>query len=161
MSPEWDSRHYSFDSRWSPTEEMASMRDGCGNEYSVVFSAAGAYARGFDHESPMSPYGHEDHETRPGLFDGLPEVFRAYVTEPAFSAEDGGSAEWLFDVLADGRPGAYQEFAEEYYERAVDIDAVRHVYALRPLTRGVVSALNPTADLAGLAEDIAEIGYPV
>ncbi|MER5927774.1 hypothetical protein [Streptomyces mirabilis] len=33
MSPDWESRFYSFDSRWSPTEEMASMRDGCGNDY--------------------------------------------------------------------------------------------------------------------------------
>jgi hypothetical protein len=45
LSPEWDSRYFSFDSAWSPTEEMASMRDGSGNDYFVVFSAAGAYAQ--------------------------------------------------------------------------------------------------------------------
>ncbi|MFE4802065.1 hypothetical protein ACFRFL_45945 [Streptomyces sp. NPDC056708] len=33
-------------------EEMASMRNGSGDEYSIVFSAAGAYVRGFDHETP-------------------------------------------------------------------------------------------------------------
>ena len=193
MSPDWESRFYSFDSRWSPTEEMASMRDGCGNEYSIVFSPAGAYVRGFDHESPMSPYRVDPPTPWPGLFDGVPEAFLPQVAEPAFSEVDGtprvttcfwreqadtewkcgavealpegvaddGSAAWLFDVLLDGRPEAYQQFAEEYYEVAADLDAVRHVYALRPLTRSVVASLNPEVALAALEEDMARIGYPV
>ncbi|MEU6346968.1 hypothetical protein ABZ883_39180 [Streptomyces sp. NPDC046977] len=192
MSPEWEFRHYSFDARWSPTEEMASMRDGSGGDYSIVFSSAGAYARGFDHESPMSPHRVTPPVPWPGLFDGLPKVFAHNVSEPAFTGHDGtprvtvcfwreqadarwtagnvealpggaehdGGAEWLFDVLADGRPEAYRRFAEDYYEVTVDIEAVRHVYALRPLTQGVVSALNPDARLADLAEDLRRIGYP-
>ncbi|WP_141355861.1 hypothetical protein [Streptomyces sp. 6-11-2] len=193
MSPDWKSRFYSFDSRWSPTEGMASMRDGCGNDYSIVFSPAGAYVRGFDHESPMTPYRLTPPAPWPGLFDGVPEAFLPQVTEPAFSDDDGtpratvcfwreqadtewkcgavealpegvaddGSAEWLFDVLLDGRPEAYQQFAEDYYEVTVSLEAVRHVYALRPLTKSIVSSLNPDVDLAGLEEDIAEIGYPL
>ncbi|POX63538.1 hypothetical protein C3492_10270 [Streptomyces sp. Ru62] len=193
MSPDWESRFYSFDARWSPTEEMASMRDGCGNDYSIVFSQAGAYARGFDHESPMSPYRVTPPVPWPGLFDGVPEVFAHNIVEPAFSGHDGiprvtvcfwrqqadsewragaieplpagveddGSPEWLFDVLVDGRPEAYQQFAEECYEVTTDIEAIRHVYALRPLTQRVVSALNPEVELVDLAEDLAQIGYPV
>ena len=41
----------------------ALMRDGSGNEYSIVFSADGAFGYGFDHESPMSPY---VNDMRPG-----------------------------------------------------------------------------------------------
>jgi hypothetical protein len=192
MSPEWVLRYYSFDRRWSQGEEMASMRNGSGDEYSIVFSPAGAYARGFDHESPMSPYRVVPPTPWPGLFDLVPEVFHSQVTQPAFSNEDGvplatvcfwreygdfqwrtgtipslpdgvaddGSAEWLFDVLLDGRPEAYQEFAEEYYEVTVDLEAVRSIYALQPLTQRIVSALNPEVDLAGLEEDLAAIGYP-
>ncbi|GAA3590002.1 hypothetical protein GCM10022419_085670 [Nonomuraea rosea] len=184
MSPEWAFRYYSYNCRWSPAEEMASMRDGSGNEYSIVFSPAGAYARGFDHESPMSPYRADPPAPWPGLFESVPEAFRAQITEAAFSDPAGtpqatvcfwrerDDAEWrtgttddggagrLFDVLLDGRPEAYQKFAEEYYEVAVDLEAVRSVYALRPLTRSIVSALNPEADLAGLEEDLAEIAYP-
>ncbi|WP_329084197.1 MULTISPECIES: hypothetical protein [unclassified Streptosporangium] len=193
MSPEWEYRFYSFDSRWSPVEEMASMRDGCGNDYSIVFSPTGAYARGFDHESPMSPYRVTPPVPWPGLFDRVPEAFHPLVTEPAFSDQDGTpqatvcfwreqadtewrsgaiealpegvkddrSAEWLFDVLVDGRPEAYQQFAEDYYEVAVDIEAVRHIYALQPLTQSVVSSLNPDVDLSSLEGDLAQIGYPV
>ncbi|MCZ0999713.1 hypothetical protein O1M63_18865 [Streptomyces mirabilis] len=75
--------------------------------------------------------------------------------------EDGGSAEWLFDVLVDGRPEAYQQFAEEYYEVTVDIEAIRHIYALQPLTQSVVTAMNPDVGVADLAEDLRQIGYPV
>ena len=190
MIPDRESRFYSFDSRWSPSEEMASMRDGCGNDYSIVFSPMGAFARGFDHESPMSPYRVTPPVPWPGLFDGVPEAFLHHVADPAFSdqggtpratvcfwreqagsewragaidalpaeVEDDGSAEWLFDVLTDGRPEAYQQFAEEYYEVVVDIEAIRHVYALQPLSQSVVSALNPDVDLADLNEDLAQIG---
>ncbi|MFF1604781.1 hypothetical protein ACFVYV_46645 [Streptomyces mirabilis] len=193
MSPDWESRFYSFDSRWSPTEEMASMRDGCGNDYSIVFSPAGVYARGFDHESPMSPYRVTPPVPWPGLFDGVPEAFVHNVSEAAFSGhdgiprvtvcfwreqadslwrfgrvealpagvEDGGSAEWLFDILVDGRPEAYQQFAEEYYEVTVDVEAIRHVYALQPLTQSVVTAMHPDVGVADLAEDLRQIGYPV
>jgi len=60
------------------------MRNGSGDEYSVVFLPDGAvYVRGFAHESPMSP-GRNDGELYPGLIDGLPGRFLRWVTEPAF-----------------------------------------------------------------------------
>ncbi|GGK93763.1 hypothetical protein Ppa06_61930 [Planomonospora parontospora subsp. parontospora] len=49
LSPDWESRYHSLDAAWSPGEEMASMCNGSGEEYSIVFSAAGAYVRGFAH----------------------------------------------------------------------------------------------------------------
>ncbi|PCG86653.1 hypothetical protein CIB93_08005 [Streptomyces sp. WZ.A104] len=189
LQPEWDHRWHSFDARWSPTEVMAAMRDGSGGEYSVVFSAAGAYARGFDHESPMSPYVND--APWPGVLDEVPAVFRPYVDEPSFAdefglpvvtaclwreaaddrwragsvefpedGEDSDGADWLFELLVAGTPESYQEWAEDCFEVSVDLEAVRHVYALRPLTDEVVAALNPERVLAELAEDIKEIGYP-
>ncbi|MFI8963388.1 hypothetical protein ACIGO8_14890 [Streptomyces sp. NPDC053493] len=90
LSPEWDGRYYSFDAHWAEGEETASMRNGSGDEYSVVFSAAGAYVRGFDHESLMSPWARMDvPEVWPGVLEPVPAVFRAYVTEPAFCEEGG------------------------------------------------------------------------
>ncbi|WP_431676707.1 hypothetical protein [Kitasatospora sp. KL5] len=190
LSPDWEGRYYSFDAGWADGEEMASMRNGSGDEYSVVFSAAGAYVRGFDHESPMSPYGN-DAEPWPGVIDDVPEVFRPFVEEPAFTDEDGVPAvtvclwrartddRWqhgvidfpdghadpdgaagLFELLVDRSPEAYRRFAEDYYEVSVDPEAVRAVYALRPLSHELVSSLNPELTLADLAEDVAEIGYP-
>ena len=175
---------FSFDARWSETEEAALMRDGSGNEYSIVFSPDGAFAYGFDHESPMSPYVN-DRKPWPGLLDGVPEVFHNARDEPAFSDgvpratvcfwrttddtawrcgpvenADKDGADWLFEVIADGRPEAYLTFAEDYYEVALDLESIRHAYALMPLTEYVVTSLNPRRRLADLSEGIAEIGYP-
>lgn len=182
--------YYSFAPRWSAREEAALMSNGSGDEFHIVFSPAGAYIRGFDHESPMSPYGENDGPW-PGVVDSVPEVFRHLVDEPAFSADDmpcltaclwreadgdrwlagdidfpagrpdpDGSG-WLFRLLVDRAPETYQRFAEDYYETAVDIDAVRHLYAGRPLTPGVVSALNPSASAAEVARAAVATGYAV
>ncbi|WP_456178909.1 hypothetical protein [Micromonospora sp. I033] len=188
MSPEWESRYYSYDAHWGPGEEMASMRNGSGDEWSIVFSSAGAFVRGFDHESPMSPAAN-DHELWPGLVDGVPEIFAACLTEPAFSYEgvleatvclwrrtgddrwhagdpdlpdgpDPDGAGRLFSLLVDGTPAAYRRFAEDYYETTVDGDAVAAILASRPLTEELVRRLNPELALPDLAEDLAETGYP-
>jgi hypothetical protein len=190
LSPEWEDRYHSFASDWSETEEMASMSNGSGDEYSIVFSPAGAYVRGFAHESAMSPYVEDG--VWPGVLDEVPEVFRSCVEEPAFSDEDGmpvvtaclwrtvrddawragtiefpevstgdpDGADYLFQLLADRSAEAFQRFAEEYYEVPVDLAAIRHVHALGPLTPEVVAALNPDLTLDDLARDIEQIGYP-
>ncbi|MFG2987176.1 hypothetical protein ACGFYQ_39050 [Streptomyces sp. NPDC048258] len=190
LSPDWESRYYSFNATWAAGEEMASMRNGSGDEYSIVFSAAGVYVRGFDHASRMSPYGHDD-EPWPGVIDDVPEVFKPFVEEPAFTDEDGvpvvtaclwregtddqwrhgtidfpsnhadpDGATGLFQLLVDRSPEAFQRFAEDYYEVSVDLEAVSDLYALRPLDQELVSSLNVEVTLADLAQDISEIGYP-
>ncbi|GAB2947738.1 hypothetical protein GCM10027280_40590 [Micromonospora polyrhachis] len=190
LSPQWESRYYSFDSRWAHGEEMASMRNGSGDEYSIVFLAAGAFIRGFDHESPMSPAFSEFGEVWPGVADSVPEVFADCMSEPAFSFEGGLAAtvclwrqrtddRWhtgeiefpagpdpdgahrLFAVLTDATPLAYRRFAEDYYEQRLDGAATADIHALRPLTNDVVRRLNPELSIADLAEDLAQIGYPV
>ncbi|MEV0281109.1 hypothetical protein AB0I22_32635 [Streptomyces sp. NPDC050610] len=190
LSPDWEGRYYSFNAGWSDGEETASMRNGSGNEYSIVFSAAGAYVRGFDHEAPMSPYAN-DGEPWPGVVDEVPEVFSRFVEEPAFTDEDDvpvvtaclwraatddhwqhgtidfptscsdpDGATGLFELLIDRSPKAFQRFAEDYYQVPVDLETVRDVYDLRPLNQKLVTSLNAKVTLAELAEDLAEIGYP-
>ncbi|MBV2354096.1 hypothetical protein KUM39_06915 [Streptomyces sp. J2-1] len=190
LSPDWEGRYYSFNAVRADGEQMASMHNGSGDEYSIVFSAAGAYVRGFDHESPMSPFGN-DGEVWPGVIDEVPELFRPFVEEPAFTDHEGvpvvtaclwrgqTDARWhhgtidfpegavdpdgatrLFSLLIDRSPEAFQRFAEDYYEASIDLGAVSRVHALRPLSQELVSLLNPEVSLASLAQDISEIGYP-
>ncbi|MGW0966701.1 hypothetical protein [Streptomyces sp. NPDC002516] len=186
-------RIHSFDARWSETEQAASMRNGSGDEYDIVFAPEGAYIRGFDHESPLSPYHHEDvPQPWPGVLDSVPEVFRRHVDEPAFTDEDGcpvvtvclwretdapswqtgritfpephedpDGSTWLFDLLLDPTPEAFQAFAEDYYEVSVDIEALRHIYDLRPLGQREIIALNPSAGAETVIAAAKEIGYPL
>lgn len=74
--------------------------------------------------------------------------------------DDPDGANRLFHLLADPSPEAYQRFAADYYGIPMDLAAVRHVYALRPLPPALVAGLNPAASLSDVAEEIGEIGYP-
>lgn len=173
LCPEWADRYHSFDARWGDGEEMASMRNGSGDDWFVVFSGIGVYGRGFDHRVPNAPE----------VLDVVPEVFGSQVREPAFADHDGsplatacfwrepGDAGWgvstagvgdagLFELLVGGSPAGYRDWAAEYFGVEVSLGAVEHVYSLRPLTSGVVAELNAEVTLGELGDDIGEIDYP-
>lgn len=86
--PEWEGRRYTHTADWGGGQSATEIRDGCGNECFIVYTTAGAFIRGFDHESPLAKRPHP-HQLWPGLVDGLPEVFAEFLTEPAFLGPDG------------------------------------------------------------------------
>jgi hypothetical protein len=115
LSPKWDWA-YQFDAEWNATQHMASMSDGCGNDYFIGFSAHGVFVKGFDHESPMSPY----HRTGPpdpypqmwpNMYAGCPESLAEFRTEPAFSPEAATFCFW-WDVTEPGWRRGVTGFAE-------------------------------------------------
>ncbi len=165
---------------------MASRRDGAGNDYYLLFNKAGAILKGFDHESVMSPYAFDPPQTWPGILEQVPAVFASFLAEPAFAleaatfciwrtysdekwqvgdiqfpagADPDGSAYLL--ALLDGNPQNYCEWATENFETEVDLKAVEHIFAHRPLTVQIVHSLNADLDLNDLMGDLKEIGYPI
>jgi hypothetical protein len=178
-----DEPFYWFDAAWG-ADEAALMSNGSGDEWAIVFTQAGAFIRVFDHESELSPYANPGRELRPGLLDGMPEVFGPQIAEPAFSDGEGnflatavlwrtaGDDRWhagaesdedgsdMLDILKDDIVDDYVEFAEDYYEVGVDRAAVEHIVAHRPLTEAVAHALNPDADFAAIRAAAEKIGYP-
>ena len=139
MSPEWEYRYYSFNSKWDEREMMASMSNGSGDGYFILFDSHGGIMKGFDHESAMSPWSAEDEKLWPGIFDEVPDEFQSFLSEPAFSIhettfcvwrryldsswqvgridypdeDDPDGSEWMLSI-PDGRPSTYKEFAESY-----------------------------------------------
>ena len=87
MSAEQEYRYYSFDAQFRPGQALASMDNGSGDEYSITFTGDGAFLRGFDHESPLSPFGQTPPALWPGLLTGLPAPLAALAQEPAFTLE--------------------------------------------------------------------------
>ncbi len=168
MSPDWESRYHSFNAHWGGDEMMASMRDGAGNDYFILFNPHGAVIEGFDHESEMSPFASTDGETIwPGVLDSLPTEFTAITTDAAFSVQEttfciwrrwedeywqtgtieypDGEAEadgsgWLLFLL-DTKPETYWEWAKDYYEADLALSAIGHIYAHKPLTDGIIYSL--------------------
>ena len=49
LSPEWEYRYYSFNSQWSEGKEMASIRNGSGDEVFLLFTGGGCILKVFDH----------------------------------------------------------------------------------------------------------------
>ena len=182
MSPVWEFRYYSFDSRWADGQMMASMRNGSGDHWFALLAPAGIALHGLAHEAPNYRHG----SPWPGIFDGLPKLFHdIFLDEPAFDTANStfclwrlttdnrwhrgpvrlppgddpdGSAE-LLDILA-GDPTQYVRFAAEYYERDIAVEDVSSIYRHERLSSALVQRLNPAVSLDALTADADEIGYP-
>jgi hypothetical protein len=176
----------------SPDEQVAAWQDGSGDDYSIIFTPHGAFARGFCHESPLRDRTYTPPRPWPGLLDGVPEALRDVAERVTYDESYGanatvtlwrllGESTWSYghvtypaemavgwqDVQCpeifyalDGRPETYANDIEEVEGVVLDIDAVRHVFAQRPLTEDVVRALNSERSLPALASDLTTIGYP-
>ncbi|MFD8389098.1 hypothetical protein ACFV2N_07775 [Streptomyces sp. NPDC059680] len=181
--------YYSFDAHWSETEEVFSMRNGSGDEFDIVFSPGGAYIRGFDHESPMSPYAED--AVWPGVLDSVPQVFHAQIDEPAFMDDgvprvtfclwretgdpkwhagridfpsghpDPDGSGWMLSLPMNPTPETFRSFAEDYYERPVDLRALRHIFERQPLTSEIVARLNPLASFIDVSKQAELMGCAV
>ncbi len=181
MSPEWEYRYYSFNCRWDTDEMMASMRDGSGDHWFLHFSRAGAFLKGFAHESPMA-----SNAPWPGVVDSVPHEFARSKNEPAFMMRDTTFCFWreaegdrwqhgeiafpahpdpngareLIGIL-NGGPESYQDWATDYYELEIPLAAVVAIFELQPITDQLVLSLNPDAFIEDVIVDAGEIGYPV
>ena len=185
MTDEWEYRYFSFDAKWGDGEMLATMRDGSGDSYFILFNSFGAIIKGYGHESAMAAYTVDSGKVWPGVLDEVPPEFEAVLTDPAFVAEEttfciwrkysdsqwqtgkikypdaafvDGSEDILF--MLDGSPKTYQQWANEYYEKDVPLDAVKAVYEHKPLTQQLVSRLNSERRIEDLESDLDEIHYP-
>ena len=185
MTDEWEYRYFSFDANWGEGETLASMRDGSGDSYFILFNSFGAVIKGYGHESPMAEYTVDSGKVWPGVLDEVPPEFEAVLTDPAFVAEEtsfciwrkysdskwqtgkiefpdekdpDGSEDLLF--MLDGNPNTYQQWANEYYEKDIPLDAVKAIYEHKPLTQQLVSSLNSERRIEDLESDLDEIRYP-
>jgi hypothetical protein len=181
VSPEWEFRYYSFNSRWAAGEQMASMRDGSGDQWYALFTARWVALHGLAHESPM----YRADDPWPGIWESLPPELAGFRDEPAFDTQNSTFCIWRLagqpwrrgDVsfppgddpdgsagllaLLDGRPESYQRWAESHYERALPLGPIEAIYAHNRLDEALVHALNPDLALGELDEEVAEIGYPL
>ena len=186
LSPDWQLRYFSFNSKWSKGEQMGSMRNGEGDDLFAHFTRDGCIVKGFAQDADMSP--RRDDGTKgvwPGVLDSVPKVFAKSLREPAFTMTDTtfcvwrlhGDAAWSRGDISfpkgkdpdasrailndyDGKPTTYRRHADDYFGEDVPLKVIRAVYAHEPLTDELVQAINPEVTLADLKADLKEIGYP-
>ncbi len=185
LEPVWEDRYYSYNSRWDKGQEMASMRDGEGNFFFVLFDEPGVALKGYEKDSPTGIYNREKGKPWPGVLDHVPPVFRDFVNEPAFRVNDATFCVWrrknddkwrtgeisfppgadpdgserLLQIL-DGDPATFHHWAESYHEVQVAEEAIARIYRHEPVVAELLALLNPDVSLADLQVDLDEIGYP-
>ena len=169
LCAEWQDRYYSFDHAWSTTsnQRMASMRNGFGDDWFMVFEPSGVFLKAFWHEYPR--------ENVEKMYEGLPSALLPQLEEPAFSLElvtfggwhDGatwtlrGNAEPMRQDLAilTGDPERYRAYATDNFGVELPLDAIAHVLAGKRLSPELVQRITNDRTLADLTSDLAEIDY--
>jgi hypothetical protein len=73
-------------------EQVAAWQNGSGDEYSIVFTPHGAFARGFCHESPLRDFSYDPPRLWPGLLDGVPAALRDVAEPMTYDATMGALA---------------------------------------------------------------------
>ena len=185
LSPVWEDRYYSFNSRWAPGEQMASMRNGCGDEWWIVFHDSGRAAlKGLSHESPAWRKG--GNRLSAEMKSAFPAELAGFANEPAFRWDETSFAayrrpadnDWLwpkeatefanvsggedeFLSLLAGGPEDYVDYAADHFEVDLPLAIVEAIFELVPITPEMIHQLNPEVSLADIDEQLhGEIGYP-
>lgn len=166
---DWESRYYSFNQDWDTSrhERLASMRNGSGDEWFLVFSPKEAFLKCFWHE-----YQKEDEQK---IFEGLPDALVHLVAEEAFSPgyvtfggwSDGqtwvlrGNAKPLKDELAilSGDAKSYQTYVSEVLDVELDLEVIEHVLSGKPVNKRFIERSGVERSFEELQDDLNEIGY--
>lgn len=181
LCPEWQYRYYGYNQKWADGEEMASMRNGCGDGWFLLFNHQGAALKGFAKESPLAASNAFVEQIR----KTIPTEFDTFLNEAAFSMDQATFCFWrrhsdnVWNIVTlendsslsadgsheligifDGNPITYQKWAEAYYGCPVPLPAVQEIYAHEPITKKLLEMLSHGSANTQLLSDLTEIGYP-
>ncbi|MBM4360073.1 MAG: hypothetical protein FJ096_18360 [Deltaproteobacteria bacterium] len=170
LCEDWELRLFSFNAEWGASrgERMASMRNGEGDSWFIVFSGVHAFFKAYWHE-------HERVDPT-AIYDGLPTALEPHRHEPAFSMSDVTFGGWYEPERGWTLRGTLEPFTEElsiltgatavvhaylasYFEVDVPLDAIEHVVAGEPLEDALVRRLAAGRSSESLRSDLDEIGY--
>jgi hypothetical protein len=177
LSQEWEYRYYSYQSKWSDSEEFCEMRNGQGDHMLILFRNDGCVINGMTHEYYPKNKGK--------LTKGLPEIYNEFIFgEPVNSigttfclwtsndaawkvgeleSPEDGSGEML--QIFDGNPQTYIDWAKNYFEDAFLADKntfgiVSDIYKGNVLTKDMIlSVVDKIDDWEKLKTDLKEINY--
>ncbi|KAA2239531.1 hypothetical protein F0L74_25360 [Chitinophaga agrisoli] len=178
IAEDWNDRYYTYNSKWAKNKEVASMRDGSGDEMLVLFTADGCVINGLAHE--FYP------KDKAKLTQGLPGIYNEFMFgEPVqtigttfciWANSDGAwqigqpesfadGSEGLLGIF-DGQPETYIDWATDYYEDDFEanedvLKTITDIYQGHTLTTAMVLTINKEFDhWEQLKEDLEEIDYP-
>lgn len=168
--------------------DMVKIDAGSGGDLYILFSDEGVIIKGFDHESPLSPYSNEERDIAQEIYAPVPKELRELLDDsvtvqdvtfciwrkqtdtcwhksevpmPDYYEDDQDGEEYLLEYLfLDAE--SWLEWAREWYdEQAEDIklDDVRKVYEHQEITKELIGAINPDRDFEEVIRELKGIGY--
>jgi hypothetical protein len=167
IEQEWQYRYFSYNSNWSASEEMGSLRDGCGGEWFLWLSGDSVGYKCFSPEDGIMP-------ELESAKENAPAEYKAFISEPAFSMQQatciwylegsewvkfGKPVKYVFDLetILGWDAQDYQTWAIDYYERELNLDAIRKIFQGN-FSKEIAEELNPDIDMNELLADLLEIG---
>ncbi|MBT2788370.1 MULTISPECIES: hypothetical protein [unclassified Halomonas] len=167
IEQEWQYRYFSYNSHWSDSEEMGSLRDGCGGEWFLWISGDLAGYKCLSPEDGLMPDLKE-------AIERVPSAYENFITEPAFSMNQatciwflknskwvkyGRSVKSLIDLeaISTWMPNDYCVWAAEHYEREIDLGATVKIFK-GEFSEEIAQILNPKIVMSELLAELSEIG---
>lgn len=154
--------------KYSSEREAYSFSNGSGDEMDIFFEENGVFIRGFDHENDLNQFGADEWddgffaETYAGVPENFLEIYKdgeqkEYMTfcmwydyalecwkQNATEGNDGGKDFLLGCICKNAEEWA--EWAKDYYETDIDLEAADKVYSGGKLTAEDIRRLNPERD---------------
>ncbi|MFS0836471.1 hypothetical protein [Paenibacillus sp. 1P03SA] len=182
MSEEEWLRVYRYIPAWKADAALGIVENGAGDDVYVVFAAEGVIIKGFDHMSPLSPHARDEYGVWPGMYETAPAGLLAYLDNDLFEREDvtfcvwrqSGDSAWKTGDLqeAEGQddgadfllgylentPEEHAEWAVSYYEKPVDLEAIRGLFAGAAVTEELIKELNPQRSATDALAELESLG---
>jgi hypothetical protein len=175
ICPEWEYRYFSYNSKWSVDEEMASMRDGEGSDYFVWFFEDKIAIKGCSVNSNL--VGSKTYLER--IFNEVPCEFSNFLNEAAFTINEASFIFWYQEnigwskVSTDMNDGSedllswilgdeffHKNWIKDYYDLDMNIDDVAYIFQGKTVTQDFLQKINFSGDIKSLISDLEEIGFP-
>jgi hypothetical protein len=170
LCEDWEFRLFSFNAAWDAAraERMASMRNGEGDAWFIVFTGESVFFKAFWHE--------HERAAPAAVYAGLPSALEPQRHEPAFSMDDvtfGGwyapDSGWVLRghlapfteelAILTGATDVVRAYIASSFEVDVPADAIQHLLDGRPVTAELVARIAAGRTLQSLQADLDEIGY--
>jgi hypothetical protein len=153
LSPEWEYRYYSFNNNWAENQKMASMRNGSGLEYFILFENNNCGIKLYDSSinKDCKEYIFKNRNSN-NIF------IKNILNEPAFSIEDstylafwnsknnswdeiGNCNNNLLNVVLNPID-EYIKYANDYYEKKLDKDIIEKIIIQNKIEKNILLNLN-------------------
>lgn len=181
LNPNFHFRYHHFVKNWSDGVDMAKIDNGSGDDLFVFFSKMGCVIKGFDHESPISPFAQHDFRIWDGMFEGLPDHFAVFLDDETVKNDavtfcfwkEYADAQWHKGpvVFEEGEDDGsdyllglvhlnavdFKNWADTYYEVQHSEAHIAQVYADAPLTDALILGINGSCDLEAVKNELKEL----